>query len=269
MNIDSKTDAARSAKNSTALRLLARLGFAVNGLIHILIGALAIGIATDGGSTDADQSGAFQQLASTPGGVFLLWSVVIGMFALGLWLAISAFFIQGGDSKKKWARRGAESAKALTYFALGASAVPFALGGSSSSSSSTSSLSGKLMESPVGVVVLAIIGLAVVGVGVYFVRKGITQKFTQDISLPSEPTRKVVLGLGVAGYVAKGIAIGIAGVLVTIAAITHDASKSTGLDGALTSLIALPFGVIVLIVIAVGLIAYGLYCFVRARFARL
>jgi uncharacterized protein YneF (UPF0154 family) len=126
-----------------------------------------------------------------------------------------------------------------------------------------------LMSSPAGVVVLIVVGLAVVAVGVYFVRKGITQKFVDDISLPREPVRKVVLALGASGYVAKGIAIGIAGILVVVAAVTHDPSKSTGLDGALTSLAALPFGVIILIVIAIGLIAYGLYCFVRSRFARL
>ena len=269
MNDASVSGVARSAKNSTALRVLARLGFAVNGLVHILIGALAVGIATGGGSTDADQSGAFRQLASTPGGVFLLWSVVIGMFALGLWLLISAFLMPGGDSKRRWARRGAEAAKGVTYIALGATAVPFALGGSTSSSGSTSSLSGTLMSSPAGVVLLVAIGVGVVGVGAYFVRKGITQKFVDDISLPREPMRKVVLALGVSGYIAKGIAIGIAGILVVVAAVTHDPSKSTGLDGALTSLAALPFGVIILIVIAIGLIAYGLYCFVRSRFARL
>ncbi|MBH0108609.1 DUF1206 domain-containing protein [Salinibacterium sp. NG22] len=269
MNDVSATGAARGAHNSTALRVLARLGFAVNGLVHILIGALAIGIATGGGSTDADQSGAFRQLASSPGGVFLLWSVVIGMFALGLWLLISAFLMKGGDSKRQWARRGAEAAKGLTYFALGSTAIPFALGGSSDSSSSTSSLSADLMANPVGLVVLMVAGVAVVGVGAYFVYKGATKKFTEDISLPREPLRKAVIGLGISGYIAKGIAIAIAGVLVVVAAITHDPSKSSGLDGALTSLTELPFGVVLLIVIAIGLIAYGLYCFVRARFARL
>lgn len=269
MNDASASSAARTAQNSTALRVLARLGFAVNGLVHLLIGALAIGIATGGGQTDADQSGAFKQLAATPGGVFLLWTVVIGMFALGLWLLISAFLMQPEDSKRKWARRGAEAAKGVTYFALGSTALRFALGGSSSSSESTSSVSADLMSNPVGIVVLVVAGLAVIGVGGYFVFKGATKKFTEDISIPTGKLRKTVLGLGVAGYIAKGVAIGIAGILVVVAAFTHDPEKSSGLDAALTSLVGLPFGVVVLLVIAVGLIAYGAYCFVRARFARL
>lgn len=269
MNDASASDAARSAKNSTALQVLARLGFAVNGLVHLLIGALAIGIATGGGQTDADQSGAFRQLASTPGGVFLLWAVVIGMFALGLWLLISAFLMQPQDSKRKWARRGAEAAKGITYFALGSTALTFALGGSSDSSSSTSSLTGELMGNPIGIAVLVVAGLAVMGVGGFFIYKGATQKFTEDISVPGGTVRKAVLGLGFAGYIAKGIAIGVVGILVIAAAFTHDPEKSSGLDAALTSLTELPFGVVVLIVIAIGLIAYGVYCFIRARYARL
>lgn len=268
MNNPSATSAARSAQNSTVLRVLARLGFAVNGLVHILIGALAIDIATGGASADADQSGAFRQIASTPGGAILLWAVVVGMFALGFWLIVSAFLMSGG-SKSQWVRRGAEAAKGLTYVALGTTAIPFALGGSSDSSSSTSTLSAALMANPAGLVLLIIGGLAVVGVGVYFVFKGVTKKFTEDISLPHEPARKAVLALGITGYVAKGVAIGIAGGLVVAAAITHDPNKSSGLDGALTSLVALPFGVVLLFAIAIGLIAYGVYCFVRARFAQL
>ena len=269
MNDASASSAARSAKNSTALRILARLGFAATGLVHLLIGALAIGIATGGGQTDADQSGAFRQLASTPGGVFLLWAVVVGMFALGAWLLISAFLMQPEDSKKKWAKRGAEAAKGITYFVLGSTALTFAVGGSSGSSSNTSSVTADLMANPIGIIVLTVAGLAVMGVGGFFVYKGVTQKFTEDISLPQSTVRAAVLALGVAGYVAKGVAIGVAGVLVVAAAFTHDPEKSSGLDAALTSLTELPFGVVVLFVIAIGLIAYGVYCFVRARFARL
>ncbi|WP_341952094.1 DUF1206 domain-containing protein [Salinibacterium sp. TMP30] len=269
MNDASVSGAARSAKNSTPLRGLARLGFAVNGLVHILIGSLAISITIGAGGGSADQSGAFGQLASTPGGVFLLWTVVVGMFALGLWLLISAFLMHGGDSKNKWKRRAAELAKAVTYIAVGASAVPFALGSGSNSSSSASSASATLLSSPGGVFVLILAGVVVLGVGAYFVYKGVTQKFTEDISLPAEPMRKFVLALGVAGYVAKGIAIGVVGILLIAAAVTHDSSKSTGLDGALKNLASLPYGMVILTVIGVGFIAYGLYCFVRAWRARL
>jgi type IV secretory pathway VirB2 component (pilin) len=71
------------------------------------------------------------------------------------------------------------------------------------------------------------------------------------------------------GYIAKGIALGVVAILIGVAALTHDASKSTGLDGALKALADLPLGMFALVLVGIGLVAYGLYCFVRARRAHL
>ncbi|TFD65468.1 DUF1206 domain-containing protein [Cryobacterium ruanii] len=264
----SATHIARNASNSSALQRLARLGFAVNGLLHILIGSIAIAVAIGASSGSADQSGALAQLGSSPGGVFLLWIVVVGMFALGLWLLVSAFVIQG-EPERKWSRRLANIAKAIVYFAIGATALIFARGGSSSSADSTQNASSSLLSSPGGVIVLFLGGVAVLGIAAYFIYKGAAQKFRSDLAVPSGSAGRTVIALGVVGYVAKGIALAVVGVLVGVAALTNDASKSTGLDGALKALAALPFGTIALILIGIGLIAYGLYCFVRARRARL
>jgi type IV secretory pathway VirB2 component (pilin) len=79
----------------------------------------------------------------------------------------------------------------------------------------------------------------------------------------------VVTGLGIAGYVAKGVVLGVLGILVIIAAVTHDPAQAGGLDEALKTLTELPFGVVLLGVVAVGLIAYGAFCFARARWPKL
>jgi len=257
-------DAARAAKHSSPLRILARLGYATNGLVHVLIGGLAISIAVGAGSKDADQSGAFAQLAATPGGVFLLWTVVVGFCALGLWLVVAAFLIQGRDPKRKWTHRGIEWSKAAVYLFLAFTAFTFARGSSTDSSSTTSSATATLLSSPGGVVVLIVVALVVFGIGIYFVRKGVTKKFLEDISTPSEPGKQVVVALGIAGYVSKGIALAVVAILIVVAVVTRDPSKSTGLDGALNSLAGLPAGVVVLIAVGVGVISYGVYCFVRA-----
>jgi len=78
-----------------------------------------------------------------------------------------------------------------------------------------------------------------------------------------------VVVLGVVGYIAKGIALAVTGAVFVIAGLTIDPSKATGLDGALKSLVALPYGPAILFLVGAGLIAYGLYCFARARLARL
>jgi hypothetical protein len=113
-----------------------------------------------------------------------------------------------------------------------------------------------------------VLGLAVGAIGVYFVTKGIRRKFLEDVSLPAGTHGKTITGLGVLGYVAKGVAIAIVGVLFVVAAVTADPSEATGLDGALKTLAELPFGTVILLLVAFGLAAYGLYCFARARYAR-
>ncbi|WEO78381.1 DUF1206 domain-containing protein [Cryobacterium sp. SO2] len=261
--------AARNAGNNPHLKTLARVGYAVNGLLHGLIGAIAISLAIGAGGGSADQSGALGQVAKSPGGVFVVWTIVLGLAALGLWQVLQAFLVPGSDPKKVWAHRLKEIGKGVAYLFVAGTALTVALKGSANSSQSTSSASATVLGLPGGPVLLMIAGLAVLAIGVYFVYKGVAQTFTEDLAVPSGTMGRVTVGLGVAGYVAKGIAVGVVGILVIVAGFTVDPSQSTGLDGALKSLAALPFGMAILVLVGLGLIAYGLYCLFRARFARL
>jgi hypothetical protein len=84
-----------------------------------------------------------------------------------------------------------------------------------------------------------------------------------------EATRKGILTFGTVGYIAKGIAVAIVGVLFVVAAVTADPEAAGGLDAALKSLVALPFGVFILWLVGAGLIVYGIFCFARARYAKM
>lgn len=262
-------DAARGAENNRPLQLLARLGFAVNGLLHVIIGSIAISVAVGGGGGEADQSGALHQLAKTPGGVFLLWAVVVGMAALGIWQCLKGFLVPGRDPKRRWLHRIGELSKGIVYFAIAATAFSFARGSGSSSSGKTQAFSAKLLEAPGGVVLLAAIGLAVLVIGAVFVWRGATGRYLRDIRVPAGTAGGVVTVLGLVGYVAKGIALAVVGVLFMAGAFTFDPSKASGLDEALKALAGLPYGVVILFVVGLGVIAYGLYLFARARLARL
>ena len=81
--------------------------------------------------------------------------------------------------------------------------------------------------------------------------------------------RKGIVTFGIVGYIAKGIAVAVAGVLFVVAAVTHDPQKAGGLDAALHTLAELPLGAVILWVVAAGLIIYGVFCFARARYARM
>ncbi|WP_130177370.1 DUF1206 domain-containing protein [Cryobacterium sp. SO1] len=261
--------AAQSAGNNPHLKTLAKVGYAVNGLLHALIGAIAISLAVGAGGESADQSGALGQLAQSPGGIFVIWAIVVGLTALGLWQLLQAFLVPGTDPKKVWGHRLKELGKGVAYLFVAGTALTVALTGSADSSGSTASASATVLALPGGPVLLMAAGIAVLAIGGYFVYKGAARRFTEDLAVPAGTLGTVTVGLGVAGYIAKGIAVGVVGILLIVAGFTVDPSQSTGLDGALRSLAALPFGVAILVLVGLGLIAYGVYCFFRARFARL
>lgn len=260
--------AARTAGNSRTLNVLARTGFAASGLVHLLLGILAIRVAFNG-QDRTDQSGALAELAKLPGGIILLWIVVVGLFALGLWLLVQAGLGIGSASKKRWIRSVVAIAKAAAYVALAVTALTFARGQSTDSRDSTQQASSNILAMPGGQLLLAGVGIIAVGVGGYFIFKGATRRFEEDLTMPAGSAGRVVRVLGITGYIAKGIAIVVVGILFVVAALTVDPNSATGLDGALKSLAALPFGVIILTAVGLGLIAYGVYTFVRARYARL
>ena len=261
---------ARNAGNSTPLQWTARVGYAVSGLLHLLIGWIAVQIAVGDGGAAADQSGALRQLASAPGGRALLWFGVVGLAALGLWqLAEAAFGPQHQDSSKQAARKAKAAAKGVVYLFLAFTTFQFARGGGTSSGQQSSDFTARLLQSGAGKALLVAIGLVLLAVGAYHVYKGWKHKFLEDLQSAGGGIGSAVRRLGTVGYIAKGIALGVVGALLVAAAVTSDPSEATGLDGALRTLQEQPAGTALLFAVGLGLAAYGIYSFARARYARM
>ena len=250
------------------MQAVARAGFVVNGIIHILIGFIALGVAF-GKSGKADQDGALAAIAAQPGGTAILWVIVIGMWGLALFQLLE-IFIHRGTSKRAWGQRLKELGKAVVYGALGFTAFQFATGtNSGSSEGKAENFTAKLLQAPGGVFLLVAIAIGVFAIGIYFITKGAKRKFLEDIDLPDGKAGEITRWLGIIGYIAKGIAISIAGILLAVAAITTSPEDAAGFDGALKALVELPLGPVLLVIIALGLIVFGLYSIVRAKAARL
>lgn len=260
----SPTSAARRVERNPAVRILARVGNAAIGILHILIGVIALAVAFGaGGGSNADQSGALQALVAVPGGLFVVWAVIVGLIALALWQILQTIVA------RKATQKVTEIAKGVVYAVLAVTAISIASGGGSHSSSSEKTASARLLALPGGVFLLGAIGLAIVAVGIGFIVNGVTHRFERGLRLPPNALAGVTTTLGRIGYIAKGVALGIVGGLVVAGAVTYDPGKAGGLDEALKSLTQLPFGVFLLILIAVGLIAYGVFWCVRAVAVRL
>ena len=259
---------ASSAARGPVLRNLARAGYVFIGLVHILIGAIALQIDRGQGG-EADQSGAIGSLASKPGGAILLWVGFAACAALALWM-VSEAVVAGraqAEAKDKVKETASAAGKAVIFGFLAITFAVFAAGGSKSSSQSASDFTAKILGAPAGVLLLIVIGAAIIGGGAYYVYRGVTRKFMEDLSVPGN-TRTAVEWLGTIGYAAKGVVLGVVGILIILAAATADPSKSSGLDGGLKTLGSQPFGVVLLAATAAGLVCYGVYSMARAKYGK-
>ncbi|MGN8026522.1 DUF1206 domain-containing protein [Microbacterium sp. 22242] len=262
-------DAARTAERSPAFRRTARVGFAVLGVLHILIGATAMAVAAGGRTGAADQGGAMGQLHDNAIGALLLIVVAVALAALAVWRLADAFLASAPKETTKWGRRFKALGVAAAYSVLAVIAVVNAVGGHTDSSRSSQTLSTRILAAPAGGLLLVAVGVAVIAVGGGFVFTAITRSFTKELRLPPGPQRTGIEVFGVVGYLAKGIAVAVTGVLFIVASATREPHRAAGLDAALHAIDRLPFGAALLYAVAAGLIVYGIYCIARAWYERM
>jgi hypothetical protein len=257
--------AANKVKDQPVLQMGARLGYAVSGVLHLLIGWIALQIASSASGKSADQSGALQTLAGNSMGRLTLWLAVVGFLALGLFQLAHGLAARPSAGTSPWAVRAKGISKAVLYLALAWTSFSTAKGHPSSSKAQSADFTSSLLQHTGGRLLVGLIGLVVIGVGGYHVVKGWTKKFLHDLS---EHPGTLATRAGVVGYIAKGIALTVVGILFVTAAAQNSASKATGLDGALRTLRQQPAGPWLLTAVALGIAAYGVYSFARARHAR-
>jgi type IV secretory pathway VirB2 component (pilin) len=262
-----KENLGHKVDNSNLLDHAVRVGLVSYGVVHLLIAWLAVQLAFGDRSGKASSSGALHQLAESGLGRVSLYVVAAGFAALVVWQALEAAVgHRDEDGGKRIWKRVVSGVKVVIYATLGFSALKVATG-SSSKGGGTDTWTAKLMSAPAGPVIVALVGVVVVCVGGALVWRGWKEKFRSKLDVDGRTGKdgRAYVLFGKAGYVAKGISLGIVGALFMYAGLTHDPEKSGGLDTALTKLLDQPFGVPLLVVMAIGIACYGLFCFAWAR----
>lgn len=263
-------DAVEEASNHKALDVLARTGFAVMALLHVIIGAIAIAVAF-GQPGEAEPTGAIEQLAANAWGPAVMWACVLACLGLGLWQASEATLrARRLPRKERVSKLISSGFLAIAYSSVGFSFAGFAVGLRGDSSDSTRDFSASLMATPPGLWTLVALGLTIIGIGIYFMVKGVRRGFKEELYYFDGRRRgRLIDVLGVGGHIAKGVALVLTGLLFVIAAAKHSPDESTGLDGSLKALQDHPFGPYLLVAIGAGFIAYGIFALVRSRFGRM
>jgi hypothetical protein len=260
--------AARKASHSRGLELFTRAGFIGYGLIHILVAWIAVQIVQGEAPAEGSQAGAFAIVAQQSAGKWLLGAVAVGLVAMAVWQALAAFV--GHTRDRGWERRlerAASAGRAVVYALLAWKAVDV-IQGVSKGGGKEQEATASLLARPAGQWLTVLAGLAIAAVGVGLVIYGVVRRFEKhlDTQRMTARTHKVIRWLGVAGYAAKGVAYTVVGVLVVIAAVRFDPSRSRGLDSALQELAQQPFGSPLLLGVAAGIAAFGVFWLTCARY---
>jgi hypothetical protein len=260
---------ARRAADSPYMSWLGRAGLAARGTMYILIGIIAVQIATGNSSQQADRTGAVRLVAKTPFGSVILWLLVIGFAGMTLWRLSEAIWGAPGEGGRKASKRVASLARAIFYGAVTYGVLKYALGVGAPSSSDKQSqdLTAEALKVSGGQVLVGIAGAVVIGAGLYVAYRAFKRKFLKHLRLGSASarTRKVVTRLGQVGGIARGVVFATVGVFLIIAAADANPKQAKGIDSALRALARTPAGPWVLIVIALGLVTFGVYSWCEAR----
>lgn len=264
---------AREAADSGPMEAAARFGLVARGAMYAIVGVIAVQVAFgDGGQ--ADKGGAVAQLASHSYGSAVLWLLAVGVAGLTLWRLSEAVFGAAGADGRTWTTRLKSLGRAALYGFFCVSLILFLLGSSDRATRDTDSqsqtLTARVMQHTGGRLLIGLAGLVGLGIAAYLVHKAVAKKFLKHLNLgtASPRTRTAVTWLGRYGGSARGVIAGGIGVFLLVAAIRFDPSKAEGVDGTLHSLAAAPAGPVLLVLVAIGLVAFGAYSCCEARWRR-
>ena len=258
---------------------LGRVGWLAKGIVYLLAGALALVVVTRSfgwtnaatGHKEASPTGAIKEVAQSSGGPLLLVALGVGMFLYAAW-RVGTAILPGSTDAEGLATRVGYGVSAILYTTFGITAISLARSRAAkvNGNKTVSDMTSRLMQHTPGRWAIGIVGVVVIGAGIYRVVKGLKSDVTADIDMSgmSPERRRWTRRLGAVGEIGRGIAMGLIGFFLVRAAVTFKAAEATGLDGALRRLALESWGVLVVAIVGLGLIAYGLHCvgtFTRRR----
>ena len=269
---------ARDASTSPLMEILMRLGYIVRGLVYGAIGVLAFQVVVNKGGTLTDTQGAIAALGKTSLGSILLYVILVGLIGYALWGGIRAVFdpLHKGTDLKGMAERLGFLVSGISYGLLAVATYGLITGAASAArngaqGAQTQQATTSILSNSWGPAVVGIAAVIVMGVGLLQVIQGLRPNFKQQFQpyALSSSQRTWIDRLGRFGTSARGVVFTLIGFFLFLAAYRHDPSQAQGIDGVLTALLQQPYGPWLLGIVALGLIAFGIYSAMSGIWLRL
>jgi hypothetical protein len=242
-----------------------RAGLVARGVVYVVVAILAarIALGSSGNEQQANQRGALAEVAQHSFGTALLVLLAVGFGGYALWRVVRAFTGEESSDDPEPHQRLADLGRAAIYVSLLFSTIGVLRddGGQAGGGNNQQEWTARLMTHGWGRWLVGLVGAAVLAGGVWMIRRGFTEKFRKHL----ERLRGWVVTLGKWGHVGRGIAFVLIGGFVVRAAVRFDPNQPIGLDAALRDLAQSGWGRIVVLAIAAGLGAFGLFSMAESR----
>lgn len=264
----------RTARVDKGLEVLARLGYGARGLVYLSVGLVTLLAAIDVVGSSVGTSGAIGAVAEQPLGRVWLIALGLGLWAFVVWRVLQAVFDadREGTSRKALMLRTGQAVSGV-FYALMASTVfevldEITTDPSADDVAENQEKAAMLLSMPFGDWLLIAVGLVVAAVGVGNILKGFGADFGEDLAC-SLKMKKRCIPFARAGYVARGLTYLPLALFVTLAGMRASAEGVTSFGASLDALESQPGGSLMLGLAAVGLMAFGLFALIEARFRRI
>lgn len=265
---------------------MARAGYLTKGILYILLGALSVQAAWQGGKAAGSEEAA-RTAATQPFGTVLVAIISVGLFAYAVWKILQALYDTEGKGKdwKGIAQRIGYVFSSVIHVGLGWTCARLALssgssgglssGGSASSEQSSNTSEGqlwldRLLASDFGPALLIAVGVGVLVFGAVQLRTAYSGKFLEPLNMneASSGERRLIEVSGKVGFTARGLVFLVVGYTLVRGGLAGRAVLGDGVKGALNEIATSSAGAVGLFVVSVGLTLYGAFLVAAARYRR-
>jgi hypothetical protein len=256
------------------IKPIAQAGLTAKGVVYWLLGLLTFMAAfhINGQSVnETDKDGVFDFVNRQAGGQVLLAIIALGLICYCIWRGIQTFGDTEGKGKdgKGIAARARYLFSGLVYGYLAFHVLQLLLSASSGSGDSKQGVAKELLSKPLGQWLVGIAAVTLLGIGIYQVYYGLSEKYRKHVDKAGGKHTKILLGAGKVGYVARGAVWLLLSFLFFKAAIHANSSEAGDTSKAFGFLESTAYGSYLLAAVGLGLICYGTFNFIRARYENL